>query len=54
MTVEDGKFWGNGTPAWAQGDATQTVYRRCEARGSGYPWEVVFAGGIHRVDAGTG
>jgi len=50
MTVENGKFWGNGTPAWAQGDATQTVYRRCEAKGSGHQWEVVFAGGVHRVE----
>jgi hypothetical protein len=50
MTVENGKFWGNGTPAWAQSDATQTVYRHCEARGSGHQWEVVFAGGVHRVE----
>lgn len=50
FTVDNGKFRDNGTPAWAQADATETVYRRCEAGGSGHQWEVVFAGGIHRVE----
>jgi type 1 glutamine amidotransferase len=53
ITVENGKFWDNGSPAWAQGDATETVYRRCEARGSGHQWEVVFAGGVHLIEDST-
>jgi hypothetical protein len=53
MTVEDGSFRDNGTPDWAQGDATQTDYRRCVAGGSGHQWEVVFAGGVHRVEDST-
>jgi hypothetical protein len=53
MTVEDGVFRDNGTPDWAQGDATHTVYRRCVAGGSGHQWEVVFAGGVHRVEDST-
>lgn len=53
IVVEDGNFRDNGTPDWAQGDATETVYRRCQASGSGHQWEVVFAGGFHLVEDST-